>query len=68
MAVLATTLSIILHGLAYAMVLYLISVGLSVTMGLLGIANLAHGVFAMAGDIWPSPCFRQPAGHSGLRW
>lgn len=31
------------------MVLYIISVGLSVTMGLLGIANLAHGAFAMAG-------------------
>jgi branched-chain amino acid transport system permease protein len=31
------------------MVLYLISVGLSVTMGLMGFVNLAHGVFAMAG-------------------
>ena len=37
------------HGLAFAMVLYLISVGLSVTMGLMGFVNLAHGVFAMAG-------------------
>ncbi|MBI3452279.1 MAG: branched-chain amino acid ABC transporter permease [Rhodospirillales bacterium] len=32
-----------------ACVLYIISVGLSVTMGLMGFANLAHGVFAMAG-------------------
>src|SRR5262249_18854493 len=31
------------------MVLYLISVGLSVTMGLMGFINLAHGVFAMGG-------------------
>jgi branched-chain amino acid transport system permease protein len=31
------------------MVLYVISVGLSVTMGLMGFTNLAHGVFAMAG-------------------
>src|SRR3954470_4449292 len=31
------------------MILYVISVGLSVTMGLMGFANLAHGVFAMAG-------------------
>ena len=31
------------------MVLYLISVGLSVTMGLMGFINLAHGVFAMLG-------------------
>jgi branched-chain amino acid transport system permease protein len=41
--------SILFTGTAYAMVLYVISVGLSVTMGLLGIANLAHGAFAMAG-------------------
>ena len=31
------------------MILYVISVGLSVTMGLMGFINLAHGVFAMAG-------------------
>jgi branched-chain amino acid transport system permease protein len=42
-------LSIGFHGLAFAMVLYLISVGLSVTMGLMGFVNLAHGVFAMLG-------------------
>jgi branched-chain amino acid transport system permease protein len=44
-----TLLSIFFTGTAYAMVLYIISVGLSITMGLLGIANLAHGAFAMAG-------------------
>ena len=48
-AALAAAISISFHGLAYAMVLYLISVGLSVTMGLMGFANLAHGVFAMIG-------------------
>ncbi len=31
------------------MVLYLISVGLSMTMGLMGFVNLAHGAFAMGG-------------------
>ena len=41
--------SILFLGLAYAMILYLVSVGLSVTMGLMGFVNLAHGVFAMAG-------------------
>ena len=41
--------SIAFHGVAYAMVLYLVSVGLSVTMGLMGFVNLAHGVFAAAG-------------------
>ena len=42
-------ISILFHGLAYAMILYIVSVGLSVTMGLMGFVNLAHGVFAMAG-------------------
>lgn len=46
---LAAAISILFHGLAYGMVLYLISVGLSVTMGLMGFVNLAHGVFAAAG-------------------
>jgi len=41
--------SILFLGLAYAMILYLVSVGLSVTMGLMGFVNLAHGVFAMVG-------------------
>lgn len=47
--VFAATVSILFHGLAYAMILYIISVGLSVTMGLMGFVNLAHGVFAMVG-------------------
>src|SRR5438105_9767732 len=45
----AAFVSIGFHGLALAMVLYLISVGPSVTMGLMGFVNLAHGVFAMIG-------------------
>ena len=48
-AIFAAAISILFHGTAYAMVLYIISVGLSVTMGLMGFVNLAHGVFAMAG-------------------
>src|SRR4029077_8054078 len=46
---LSAAVSIGFQGLAFAMVLYLISVGLSVTMGLMGFVNLAHGVFAMVG-------------------
>ena len=42
-------LSLILGGLAYGMILFIISVGLSVTMGLMGFVNLAHGAFAMIG-------------------
>src|SRR5262249_3097427 len=36
-------------GLSYGMVLFLISVGLTVTMGLMRVVNLAHGSFAMIG-------------------
>jgi branched-chain amino acid transport system permease protein len=45
----SAVVSVAFHGLTLAMVLYLISVGLSVTMGLMGFVNLAHGAFAMAG-------------------
>lgn len=41
--------SIAFDGFAFAMILFIISVGLSVTMGLMGFVNLAHGVFAMLG-------------------
>jgi branched-chain amino acid transport system permease protein len=46
---LPAVISILFDGLAYAMILFIISVGLSVTMGLMGFVNLAHGVFAMLG-------------------
>jgi branched-chain amino acid transport system permease protein len=42
-------LSILFDGVAYAMLLFIISVGFSITMGLMGFVNLAHGAFAMAG-------------------
>ncbi len=41
--------TILVFGLAYAMLLFIISVGLSITMGMMGFVNLAHGAFAMAG-------------------
>lgn len=36
-------------GLAYGSLLFLVSLGLSVQMGLMNFVNLAHGAFAMAG-------------------
>ncbi len=45
----AVLASIVFDGTAYGMVLFVISVGLSVTMGLMNVVNLAHGAFAMAG-------------------
>ena len=41
--------SMLLGGVAAGMVLFIVSVGLSVTMGLMGFVNLAHGGFAMLG-------------------
>jgi branched-chain amino acid transport system permease protein len=40
---------IVLGGLSAGSVLFVVSVGLSVTMGLMGFVNLAHGAFAMFG-------------------
>ena len=40
---------IFLGGLSAGTVLFIVSVGLSVTMGLMGFVNLAHGAFAMFG-------------------
>ena len=42
-------IGILLGGCAAGMVLFIVSVGLSVTMGLMGFVNLAHGGFAMLG-------------------
>ena len=46
---LSFALTILLDGISYGMILFLISVGLTVTMGLMRIVNLAHGSFAMIG-------------------
>lgn len=42
-------ITILLDGVAYGMTLFIISVGLTVTMGLMRVVNLAHGCFAMIG-------------------
>jgi branched-chain amino acid transport system permease protein len=42
-------LTVLLDGISYGMILFLISVGLTVTMGLMRLVNLAHGAFAMIG-------------------
>jgi branched-chain amino acid transport system permease protein len=40
---------IALYGLSYGMLLFMISIGLVVTMGLMRVINIAHGAFAAAG-------------------
>ena len=42
-----TLFNIVLDGVAYGMILFMIAVGLSVTMGLMRVINLAHGGFAL---------------------
>jgi branched-chain amino acid transport system permease protein len=42
-------MTVIFDGIASGMLLFLISVGLSVTLGLMNFVNLAHGAFAMFG-------------------
>lgn len=46
---LGNLLGVLFDGVAYGSLLFLISVGLSVTMGLMNFINLAHGAFAMVG-------------------
>ena len=42
-------LTLLFDGIAYGMLLFVLAVGLSVTLGLMNFINLAHGAFAMAG-------------------
>ena len=42
-------MTVLFDGVASGMLLFLISVGLSVTLGLMNFVNLAHGAFAMLG-------------------
>lgn len=41
--------SIMIDGIAYAMILFMITVGLSIALGLMHVVNMAHGAFAMLG-------------------
>lgn len=42
-------LDVLFDGFAFGMLLFLLSVGLSVTLGIMNVTNLAHGAFAMLG-------------------
>jgi branched-chain amino acid transport system permease protein len=45
----AASCGVLFDGVAYGMLLFLLSVGLSVTLGMMNFVNLAHGSFAMLG-------------------
>ncbi|OUL99807.1 branched-chain amino acid ABC transporter permease [Variovorax sp. JS1663] len=53
---------VLFDGVAYGMLLFLIGVGLSITMGLMNFVNLAHGAFAMVGGYAASLAMQ----HAGL--
>ncbi len=42
-------LTVLIDGIAYGLLLFILAVGLSITLGLMNFVNLAHGAFAMAG-------------------
>jgi branched-chain amino acid transport system permease protein len=46
---LGNLIGVLFDGIAYGSLLFVISIGLSVTMGLMNFVNLAHGAFAMVG-------------------
>ncbi len=50
---------VIFDGLAFGMLLFVLSVGLSVTLGLMNFVNLAHGAFAMLGGYLAIVAMRQ---------
>jgi branched-chain amino acid transport system permease protein len=54
-----TVLSIGLDAVSYGMVLFTISIGLSIMMGLMRVVNLAHGAFAMIGGYFASYAIKQ---------
>jgi branched-chain amino acid transport system permease protein len=56
-------LGVVFDGIAYGSLLFLISVGLSVTLGLMNVVNLAHGAFAMFGgysSVWLASAWGVP--------
>ena len=69
----ASLIFIVLYGLSFGMVLFAISIGLVITMGLMRVVNMAHGFFAALGayvTVWMM--FQQGAplwlvGGGGLR-
>ncbi|HYL24896.1 MAG TPA: branched-chain amino acid ABC transporter permease [Burkholderiales bacterium] len=49
MRYLGTAATLLVDGIAFSMVLFLISIGMTVTLGIMRVVNLAHCAFAMAG-------------------
>jgi branched-chain amino acid transport system permease protein len=52
---LSALLGVLFDGVAFGSLLFLISIGLAITMGLMNFVNLAHGAFAMLGGYTEYP-------------
>jgi branched-chain amino acid transport system permease protein len=63
LASISSLATVLLDGVAYGMVLFIISVGLTATLGLMRVVNLAHGAFAMIGGYLASVLIER-----GLPW
>ena len=60
-------LGVLFDGFAYGMLLFLLSVGLSVTLGMMNFVNLAHCSFAMLGGYVTVTLMNRSAGRSSPR-
>ena len=58
----------IFKGLSSGSILLLISLGLAVTFGLMGVINMAHGEMLMLGAITSWACFEYIGGHLPAEW
>jgi branched-chain amino acid transport system permease protein len=65
-SIMRTVFSIMTDAVAYGMVLFIISIGLSIMMGLMRVVNLAHGAFAMIGGYLASYALRDLGVHYGV--
>src|SRR5882724_3218746 len=66
MTLLSTLSFILLYGVSYGLVLFIISIGLVVTMGLMRVLNMAHGVFAALGGYITLTLMNQFSANMGL--
>jgi len=55
---LPTILTLLVDGVSYGLILFLISAGLTITLGVMRVVNLAHCAFAMAGGYFALGCVR----------
>ena len=66
-AIIQGIVQVLFDGIAFGMLLFVMSVGLSITLGMMRFANLAHGAFAMLGGYVTSTLMKAGVGRSWPR-